>query len=338
MRLVALFFLIILCFSTLNLFANQHTGRVTIKIDLSQQPNSPTSIWIPYPISDDTQTISNLTFSGTYSKSHKVSESPEEPHYFHVQWQNEKVRRLTMTFQATRQEQVFKLKDSLSPMPAHLSPFLKSSKYLPQTDALQRLVKQIIQDKSSPLKKARAIYDWVVINTKRDPNVRGCGLGQVAITLARKSGKCADISTVFVALARIAKIPAREIFGIRLGKATLHNQIQDITNGYHCWAEFYLPDTGWVPVDPSDVRKIMLSQGLTIKQAATHVEYYFGNLDANRIALTKGRRGFFFKTIPNQTEINYFMYPYGEVGAKPIDPFLPKAFVYAVTYQPVTPH
>lgn len=97
-------------------------------------------------------------------------------------------------------------------------------------------------------------YDRVVVNTKRDPEVRGCGVGIVEQTLAKLSGKCADLSSVYVALARAAGVPAREVFGLRLGQQSK----QDITDEYHCWAEFYLPGTGWVQVGPSDVRKIWL--------------------------------------------------------------------------------
>ena len=54
---------------------------------------------------------------------------------------------------------------------------------------------------------------------ERDNSVLGCGDGDVEkiLTTGVLKGKCTDINSVFVALARAAGIPAREIFGIRLG-------------------------------------------------------------------------------------------------------------------------
>ena len=46
-------------------------------------------------------------------------------------------------------------------------------------------------------------------------------------------GKCADIHSVFVALARAAGVPAREIFGLRLPSG----KTGEITKWQHCWAE-----------------------------------------------------------------------------------------------------
>ena len=66
---------------------------------------------------------------------------------------------------------------------------------------------------------------------------------------------------MFVALCRAAGVPAREIFGIRMGK----KPVVDITKWEHCWAEFYLPGYGWVPVDPADVRKKCLNIILPLK-------------------------------------------------------------------------
>ena len=71
-------------------------------------------------------------------------------------------------------------------------------------------------------------------------------------------GKCADFSSVFVALSRSVGVPAREIFGTRISKDG------DITGFYHCHAEFYLQEYGWVPVDPSDVAKLMLKENLDL--------------------------------------------------------------------------
>lgn len=88
-----------------------------------------------------------------------------------------------------------------------------------------------------------------------------------------------------MALARNIGVPAREVFGIRLGtKAD-----QDITGDYHCWAEFYLPGTGWIPVDPADVRKIMLVDNLKLADVKEIRKYYFGGVDQYRMVLERGR-------------------------------------------------
>jgi len=53
-------------------------------------------------------------------------------------------------------------------------------------------------------------------------------------------GDCGFFADLFVASARQAGIPARPITGFLEG-----------SNEWHVWAEFYVPNAGWVPVDPS---------------------------------------------------------------------------------------
>ena len=55
--------------------------------------------------------------------------------------------------------------------------------------------------------------------------------------LAKLGGKCTDISSLYIALARAGGVPARELFSVRLGKKSP----EDITTWQHCWAEFFLP-------------------------------------------------------------------------------------------------
>ena len=90
-----------------------------------------------------------------------------------------------------------------------------------------------------------------------------------------------------MALCRAAGVPAREIFGLRLGK----QPTQDVTGWQHCWAEFYLPGYGWVPVDPADVRELMLKEGVALDTPRTTElrDYFWGGIDAYRFQLATDR-------------------------------------------------
>ena len=91
-----------------------------------------------------------------------------------------------------------------------------------------------------------------------------------------------------------------------------------MTQAQHCWAEFYAPGYGWVPVDPSDVRKAMLEKKIaTPAEVNDLVEYYFGAVDENRIAYHAGR-DILLSPPQEAPRLNYFMYPYAEADGKPL--------------------
>src|SRR5207244_2870457 len=85
----------------------------------------------------------------------------------------------------------------------------------------------------------------------------GWGLGDIPYCLKVGKGNCTDYHTLFIALARATGIPARWNMGFPVaygdGKADTGDQT---VAGYHCWAEFYAPGAGWVPVDISEARRL----------------------------------------------------------------------------------
>src|SRR5207244_6238513 len=119
----------------------------------------------------------------------------------------------------------------------------------------------------SDVEKARAIYEWIVENTFRNPKTRGCGTGDIRFMLESKDlgGKCADLNALYVGLARAAGLPARDVYGIRvakseLGYSSLGAASTNVTKAQHCRAEVDLAGYGWTPVDPADVRKVVLEE------------------------------------------------------------------------------
>jgi hypothetical protein len=210
-------------------------------------------------------------------------------------------------------------------------------------DIVRRKALEITQGAHSDLDKARALYDWIVENTYRNPKVRGCGRGDIRYMLESGDlgGKCADLNALFVGLARAAGLPARDAYGIRvapseLGYKSLGASSPTITKSQHCRAEVYVREYGWIPVDPADVRKVMLEEppgNLPLsddKVAAAHTRL-FGSWEMNWIAYNFANQvdlpGARFGPLP------FFMYPQAETADGRIDCLDPDAFRYSITAQ-----
>ncbi len=86
---------------------------------------------------------------------------------------------------------------------------------LPTDGIVKERATEITRGAKTDLAKARAIYDWIVENTFRDPKTRGCGVGDIRFMLESRDlgGKCADLNALYVGLARAAGLPARDVYG-----------------------------------------------------------------------------------------------------------------------------
>jgi transglutaminase-like putative cysteine protease len=310
--------------------AGERSGTVTFDISVASAAGArEVKLWFPYPTSDLDQDISNLRFDGNYASFTLSREPRSGALYLYAEWSGHAdERRLRVTFHARSRERTTKLAEGSGPIPVEVRKYLDSEYWVPVDDPrVRRAAAEATTGRKGILARARGVYDWTIANTRRDPGVPGCGFGNVEATLASRSGKCADISSVFVAVARAAGVPAREVFGLRLGRPGE----TDLTDEHHCWAEFYLPGTGWVPVDPADVRRAMLEKGLDLAGARAVADYYFGAVDEYRIVLHKGGRGLSFPE--GSARVNYFMYPYAEVDGVARDYCTASRFAYRVEFR-----
>ena len=320
-----------------NSVAGSAAGIITMDFDLSGHPSEKeVRLWIPYPVSSQYQDISGIQVNGDFAESAVYTDKKFQTPMLYAQWPaGTKSRHLTFSFKAVRQEVVRRdfPKNEAAWDPADYAMWLAPSTLGPIDGTVKELADAIIKGKTSVLAKARAIYDWTCDNMYRDPATIGCGPGDVCSLLQKPGGKCTDIHSVFVALCRAAGVPAREIFGIRLAR----KPVQDISKWQHCWAEFYLPGYGWVPVDPADVRKLMLKKNLKLEDpaAADLRAYFWGGWDAYRVELAKGRD--LVLNPPQQgAPLNTFGYPYAEVGGEPLDFYDPASFKYTFTTSRIT--
>lgn len=311
-----------------------HSGRIVMEVDLSAQAQGQSArLWLPYPVSDRNQLISDIQIEGDYSTIGVYTDRTYGTPILYAEWPEKAVsRKLTFSFKVERQE----IQRGALPVrepawnPADYAEYLKATSLGPTDGVVKELADSIIKEKKTVLEKAKAIYDWTVENMYRDPETLGCGKGDVCLLLQKPGGKCTDISSVFIALARAAGVPAREVFSVRLGKKPQ----QDVTTWQHCWAEFFLPGYGWVSVDPADVRKMMLVEKLDLKDDKTksYRDYFWGNIDPYRVVIAHGR-DVVLNPAQQGPALNTFGYPYAEVGGLPIDFYDPSKFVYRISYR-----
>jgi transglutaminase-like putative cysteine protease len=178
--------------------------------------------------------------------------------------------------------------------------FLAPDQLVPTTGLPAELAAKTTAGKTTTLEKARAIYDYVFDNMRYDKSGSGWGHGDVLYACNAKHGNCTDFHSLFISMARSQGIPARFEIGFPLPDDKHSGEIA----GYHCWADFFDPEHGWVPVDISEAWKHPVKKN-----------YFFGAHDANRVEFSVGR-DITLKPRQDGEPLNYFVYPYVEIGGK----------------------
>lgn len=112
-----------------------------------------------------------------------------------------------------------------------------------------------IQKLATELKTPKAIYDYVVRTLSYDyerakPNVTR--LGAVEALKNPKSAICMEFTDLFVAIARAAGIPAREVNGYAYTENPEIQPISLVADVLHSWAEYWDSEAKiWIPIDPT---------------------------------------------------------------------------------------
>ena len=140
----------------------------------------------------------------------------------------------------------------------------------------ENLAKQIVKQVVNPYEKAKLIYNYMIENFELLNSLRATG-SDVKDLINNKKGDAYDFAIVYVTLLRASKIPAVPVAGILVDS--------ELKSRNHWWAEFYIENLGWIPVD------ICLGAGLEYKafrENENPKEFFFGNLDSQHIAFSRG--------------------------------------------------
>ncbi len=326
------------------------TFEATTQVEILR-PSGVSRAWLPLPIIDngDWQRVFGSDWSGNAAVAQVRNDGKYGVSMLYAEWragEQQPVLELTSRF-ATRDRAVDLNK--ANPNAERLSAaehafYTAPSELIPTDGIVKTTALEVTKGARTDVEKARAIYEWVVENTYRDPKTRGCGWGDIKAMLETRNfgGKCGDLNAMFVGLARSVGVAARDVYGIRvaasaLGYRSLGANTANISKGQHCRAEFFAQGRGWVPVDPGDVRKVILEEPpgnlpITDERVAAARKRLFGSWEMNWLAFNMGHD----VVLPNATratKLPYLMYPNGETGGEGLDQLEPDAFKYSISWR-----
>lgn len=265
-------------------------------------------LWIPIPQNSEVQTIEEVAIESPV-RYQFFYDGIYDNKYIYINAKNHTdVIDVIVKIKATRKERIGGIiKDSKK-----TEFYLKENSKVIITDDIRKDTKAVVKGLRNTEEKAKAIYDYVVKNISYDKSGCGWGNGDVIWVCNEKRGNCTDFHSLFIAMCRSEKIPARFTIGFPFPEKTDGEEI--IIKGYHCWAEFYIDGKGWIAVDASEAFK-----------NPDKKEYLFSNLDNNRIAYTLGRD---IELLPgeNAPNLNYFIYPHCRINGEEVN--VEKKFTY----------
>jgi transglutaminase-like putative cysteine protease len=315
------------------------------KIEVAN-PTGVTRAWVPVPLLSDTDYFKRQgdTWTGNASAARAVKDSKYDLGLVYAEWPAiEKAPVIEITSRFSTRDRAVDLARPPATAPredkAVLARYLEPTQLIPTDGIVRDTARGITEGAKTDVDKARAIYEWIVENTFRDPKVKGCGLGDIKTMLETRyfGGKCADLNALYVGLARSVGLPARDVYGVRCADSAEFKSLGksgDISKAQHCRAEVYLSAFGWVPVDPADVRKVVLEEkpgGLALNDPLVQRARakLFGQWEMNWLAYNYAHD---VKLLNSKEEpIGYFMYPNAETAAGAKDSLDPDSFKYRIT-------
>ena len=324
MKLRDLSLLLLLCFSVAQLPVQAdssaqkfslpvRTFRFTYSFSVKDIPSGAkrVRVWVPLPQTDQHQRVRVVSI-----KAPVKMQMTREPEYgnriMYAEMENSASGKaeFTLEYEVTRREysrgdfaQLERTDHKPSLVPASLNRLIAPDSLIPTDGKIKQLATEVTGSQSGTVAKAKAAYDYLFTNMRYDKTGSGWGRGDAVWACDSKRGNCTDFHSPFIGMLRADGIPARFDIGFPLPE----NQDKADIAGYHCWAEFYVSKTGWIPVDISEAWKAKDKQ-----------DYFFGSVDANRVQFSAGRD---ITLSPKQEgpALNYFVYPYVEIDGKPYE-------------------
>jgi transglutaminase-like putative cysteine protease len=264
---------------------NTYVGTSNVNIPRAELPKTGTfKMWWPLPVEmgpQDTVTLVSVT-PDTYLKQPASLDGDISLAYLEVPLEGlDGNLNITVKFQWTHQAELYQVDpdnvgtyDKSDPMYKEYTRSYGNTRVSP---AIKAAAKKAVGDEKNPYLAAKKLYDYVLDEIDYSFMPHGTlwprGEAESVYVHRMKRGDCGAQSMYFTALCRSLGIPARTTGGWQLLSGNF---------GDHFWAEFFLPNYGWLPVDPTIAELALYPGDLDNQQRDTFIDFYFGGQDPMR--------------------------------------------------------
>jgi transglutaminase-like putative cysteine protease len=305
----------------------------------------PSTVWVPVPsIDTDWQRSLSSSWTGNATSMRLASDARFGARYLVAEFDGAVPPQLEVVSRVQTRSRAHDWKQAhgTDETAADLRMWMQPTDLMPTDGIVRKTARQIVSGAHTDVAKVQRIYDWIVLNTFREPKVKGCGVGEIKTMLETGNfgGKCGDINGLFVGLCRAAGVPARDVYGLRIapsafGYRELGGNSASLKGAQHCRAEVYLRHQGWVAMDPADVGKVMRQETPDWIKDPDHPivapvkKALFGGWEGNWMGYNfahdvrlQGAHG---------AKLGFLMYPQAQTNGEAYDPLNPDAFKYTIS-------
>ena len=145
------------------------------------------------------------------------------------------------------------------------------------SEDIRQTALKVAGSEKNPYLQAKKLYEYIIKNIKYSfmPHATMWPRGErESVYVHRmKRGDCGAQSMYFSAMCRSLGIPARTTGGWQLLLGEFAG---------HFWAEFFLPNYGWIPVDPTAADMSDWTNAITEQQRQEYKQFFFANQDPMR--------------------------------------------------------
>jgi transglutaminase-like putative cysteine protease len=280
--------------------------EVEYRVDLTawaSAPEGPVRVWLPTPAENEHQRVHSKEVESPWQYRETRDDHGNRFVYLETGRKESQSTVVTMRFVVERSPfNAVEMSDARFATPRDVGRYVKPQRRIPLDGVIGELAERQSRGLESDGQKIRAFYDYVNRTMRYSKHGEGWGRGDAVWACDARYGNCTDFHSVFIGMARSQGIPARFVIGFPIPA----DKTEATIGGYHCWAEAYDRERGWLPLDASEAWK------------SKRFDDYFGKIPSDRIEFTVGRD--LTLEPPQKGEpLNFFIYPYVELNGKPLD-------------------